>query len=220
MPDFAELRRTMVDTQLRPCNVSGSLLLRAFLTIARELFVTEADQAVAYCDDCLELGQGRFMLPPSLLGQLIQALDPKVNENILTIGCGTGYAATILGYLSKQVTALEDNDSMARAAEQNLSQCNSCNVQVVVGPVTKGWAADAPYDAILIEGAVPEVPAALFKQLTEQGRIVVILQHSENKLGTAYLFQRQGEGISKRQLFKAACPTLQEFSATPEFRFN
>lgn len=220
MPDYAAMRQTMVDTQLRTCNIGNAALLHAFSTVPREIFVAEKDRPMAYSDDCLKLGDKQFMLPPSLLGQLIQALNTKTHHKILTIGCNTGYTATILGYLAKQVVALEDNPASAKITETNLAHCRSCNVDVVVGSLPAGWPQEAPYDCILIHGTIPDVPADIFEQLADQGGLVAILQHGQNNLGRATLFQRKGENISKQRLFNVTCPALQEFSPQPKFHFN
>lgn len=210
----------MVDTQLRPCKVVSPALLHAFSTVPREVFVAEVYQPTAYCDDCIKLEGNRFMLPPFLLGQLIQALNLKTEDNVLVIGCGTGYTAAIMGYLIKKVVTLEDNPVLAKRIEANLVQCRVSGAETVVGSLPAGWSKAAPYDGILINGAIPEVPKAVFKQLADQGRLVAILQQGKNKLGAAYLFQRSGENISKQLLFKVACPVLQEFSAKPKFLFS
>ncbi len=220
MPDYAAMRQTMVDTQLRPSNITNAAVLHAFATVPREIFVSGANQPTTYSDDCIKLEDHGFMLPPALLGQLVQALNLKTGDHVLAIGCNTGYTAAVLGYLSKQVVTLTDTSDKALKSENHLSHCRICNVQVVHGPLEHGWIQQSPYDAILIEGAVPEIPEVLIKQLADQGRIVAILQHEKNKLGTVCLFQRLGSNINKQQLFKLSCPTLQAFSTPHKFCFT
>ncbi len=164
MQDFSLARRAMVDNQLRPEAVTDRGVLAAMGSVERERFVPEADRALAYFDRPLRIAEGRAMMPPAAIGRLLSELAPQPGERALVVGSGTGYSATLLKAIGLEVVALESGDALAAAA-------NAAGVDTVVGDLAKGWAKNAPYDLILLDGAVEEVPAALVKQLEDGGRL-------------------------------------------------
>jgi protein-L-isoaspartate(D-aspartate) O-methyltransferase len=164
MTDFGLARRAMVDNQLRPEGVTDRAVLTAMGSVERERFVPESARALAYFDRPLRLGSGRAMMPPAALGRLLSELAPQPGERALIVGSGTGYSAALLRDIGVDATALESEEALADAAE-------AAGVATVIGPLPDGWAKGAPYDIMLLDGAVEEVPAALVKQMRDGGRL-------------------------------------------------
>jgi protein-L-isoaspartate(D-aspartate) O-methyltransferase len=164
MTDFSLARRAMVDNQLRPEGVTDRAVLAAMGSIQRERFVPESSRALAYFDRPLKLANGRAMMPPAALGRLLSELAPQPGERALIVGSGTGYSAALLRDMGLDVTALESDEALAASAE-------AAGVETVIGTLSDGWAKGAPYDLMLLDGAVEEVPAALVKQLRAGGRL-------------------------------------------------
>ena len=162
MQDFSLARRLMVDNQLRPQGVTNRGVLAAMGKVERERFVPENARALAYFDRPLTIGAGRSTMPPAALGRLLSEASPAPGQRALVIGSGTGYAAAVLKEIGLDVTALESDESLLSAAQ-------SAGVDTVFGELAKGWAKGAPYDLILLDGAVEEVPALLGKQLAPGG---------------------------------------------------
>jgi protein-L-isoaspartate(D-aspartate) O-methyltransferase len=163
MTDFSLARRAMVDSQLRPEGVTDRAVLAAMGSVERERFVPENARALAYFDRPLKLANGRAMMPPAALGRLLSELAPQPGEQVLIVGSGTGYSAALLREIGLNVIALESDESLAAAAD-------AAGIETAIGQLTNGWAKGAPYDLILLDGAVEEVPAALVKQLRDGGR--------------------------------------------------
>lgn len=164
MQDFSLARRAMVDSQLRPEGVTDRGVLAAMSTVARERFVPQCARALAYFDRPLRIAEGRAMMPPAALGRLLSELAPKAGEKALVVGSATGYSAAVLGAIGIDVIALESDEALAAAASE-------AGVQTVIGDLTKGWAKGAPYDLILLDGAVEEIPDALIGQLRAGGSL-------------------------------------------------
>ncbi|MFL6737761.1 MAG: protein-L-isoaspartate O-methyltransferase family protein [Sphingomicrobium sp.] len=164
MQDFSLARRTMIDNQLRPQGVTDRGVLTAMAKVERERFVPDGARALAYFDRPLKVAEGRALMAPAELGRLLSELAPRPGERALVIGSGTGYSAAILKEIGLEVVALESDDALASAA-------TAAGVDTVVGELSKGWPKGAPFDLILLDGAVEEFPASLGKQLSEDGRI-------------------------------------------------
>ena len=164
MQDFSLARRTMVDNQLRPQGVTDRGVLAAMGKIERERFVPETARALAYFDRSVRIGEGRYLMPPAALGRLLTEVQPRSGERALVVGSGTGYSAAVLKEAGLDVFALESDQGLAAEAQ-------AAGVETVLGPLAEVWSKGAPYDLILLEGAVEEMPAALAKQLAPGGRI-------------------------------------------------
>jgi protein-L-isoaspartate(D-aspartate) O-methyltransferase len=164
MQDFSLARRTMVDNQLRPQGVTNRGVLAAMGKLERERFVPEASRAFAYFDRAVRIGEGRSLMPPAALGRLLTEAEPRPGERALVVGSGTGYSAAVLREAGLDVVALESDQGLA-------TQADASGVGTVVGALKEGWSRGAPYDLILLEGAVEEVPTALASQLAPGGRI-------------------------------------------------
>ena len=164
MQDFSLARRAMVDSQLRPEAVTDRVVLAVMGSVARERFVPESARALAYFDRPVPLTRDRAMMPPAALGRLLSELAPRAGERALVVGSGTGYSAALLQAIGLEVVALESNEQLAASAR-------NVGVETVTGNLAEGWKSGAPYDLILLDGAVEEVPAALIKQLAPHGRL-------------------------------------------------
>lgn len=221
MPDFAALRRTMVDGQVRTSDVTDFRLLSALLDLPREKFVPRDKIDLAYLDlDIAVSAPGRpvrKLLKPMVLAKLIQAADVADGDRVLDIGCATGYSAALLGRLAGAVVALEENAELAQSAIKTLAAVDTHNVTVANGPLKSGWPAGGPYDVIILEGATEVVPEGLHAQLKVGGRLVCVLKRGH--VGKAMLYRSIEGELSGRPIFDAAAALLPGFGQTPEFVF-
>jgi protein-L-isoaspartate(D-aspartate) O-methyltransferase len=220
MTDFALARRNMIDGQLRPNRVTNIQLLTAIADLPRERFLPAGLASVAYADDDVPLGNGRYLMEPMILARLLQTLQPQPQEKALVVASGAGYGTALLARLVKSVVALEADAALAGSAEQTIKALGIANVTHVTGAMEAGRPADGPYDVILIEGAVQHVPPAIVEQLAEGGRLgTVIAAPSAGALGLAQLIVREGGVASGRPIFDAGTPALPGFASPPRFTF-
>lgn len=219
MTDFTLARRNMVDGQLRPNRVTNSQLLAAIGALPREKFLPDSLRSVAYSDEDVPLGNGRFLMEPMVLARLIQTLQPLETDRALVVASGRGYGAALLARLVKTVVAVESDAGLAAAAESTLKELGLGNIEQKVGPLEAGAAASGPYDVILIEGAVRQVPSAILDQLVDGGRMGTIVAGPPGALGSAQLFVKDGGVASGRPLFDAGTPALPGFAPPPRFTF-
>jgi protein-L-isoaspartate(D-aspartate) O-methyltransferase len=219
MTDFVLARRNMVDGQLRPNRVTNAQLLAAIGELPRERFLPAGLQSVAYADDDVPLGKGRFLMEPMVLARLLQTLQPLPEDKALVVASGAGYGAALLARLVKAVVAVEADAGLAGSAEQTIRNLGITNVQQVIGRMEEGCAAQASYDVILIEGAVQKVPPAILDQLAEGGRLGTVIAAPPGMLGVAHLMVKEGGVASGRPLFDAGTPPLPGFVAPPRFTF-
>jgi protein-L-isoaspartate(D-aspartate) O-methyltransferase len=219
MTDFARARRNMVEGQLRPNRVNNAGLLAILADLPRERFLPEALRSVAYADDDVPLGNGRYMMEPMVLARLIQVLQPQAEDKAMVVAAGRGYGAAILARLAKSVVAVETSADMVAAARQALTDLGLTGVELMVGEAEQGAIAGAPYDVILIEGAVREVPRTISDQLAEGGRLATVIADPSGALGVAHLFVKQGGVVSGRPLFDAGSPVLPGFAPPARFTF-
>jgi protein-L-isoaspartate(D-aspartate) O-methyltransferase len=217
MSDYDKIRTNMVDSQLRPNKVNDPALLDAFLAVHREEFVPAALKGAAYVDEDLPLGGGRYLLEPMVLGRLLQAAAIGPAEIVLEIGCATGYASAILGRLARSVVAIESDPALLRRARANLAGIR--NITLFEQVLDRGYAERAPYDVILVGGAVVEVGPALLDQLAEGGRLVTVIETRPGRLGGAVLLERGPTGVSRRLLFETGVHALPGFRPEPSFAF-
>lgn len=218
MVDYKSARHNMVESQLRTNKVRSEPILAAFETVPRELFLPENRRGIAYVDEDIALGHGRFMIEPMVLARLLQAARPGPADMALEVGCGSGYATAILAHIVATVVAVESVGNLSEMAAEALASLNHDNAVVMKGEIVEGWPGQAPYDVILINGAVSEVPQAICDQLAEGGRLVAVVR-PDRGMGRAMLFERHAGVVSSRALFDAAVPLLPEFEAAPSFVF-
>ncbi len=220
MTDFNQSRRKMVDNQLRTNDVTDHQILDAMEVVPRERFVPASKRAVAYIDEDLPIGasgSGRYLMKPHIFGKLIQLAQISPDDIVLVIGAGSGYSTAVAAKLAASVVALEENAELARDAGDLLVDLGTENAVVVEGPLVEGYAAEGPYDVILIDGAVEVLPEALLNQLKSDGRLVVI--EGQGGAGVAKLYQKSGEAVSGRFAFNASAALLPGFAQAAEFTF-
>ena len=216
MTDFSTRRVTMVDTQVRPSDVTKFPIIAAMLSVPRESFVPDAQREAAYVGLNLEFAAGRVMLEPRTLAKMLDFLDISPNDHVLDVGAGLGYGAAVLAEIGAKVVALEADAATSAAARSRLAVYGGERVKVVTAPLADGAAADAPFDVILIEGGVEQVPAALIAQLTEGGRIAAIFM--QDALGIVRTGLKQDGVVTWRFAFNATAPILPGFAAVWKFR--
>ncbi len=215
MSEFATRRVMMVDTQVRPSDVTKFPVIAAMLHVPREIHVPDAQREVAYLGANVDLGGGRVILDPRTLAKMLDALDVQPDQLVLVIGAGLGYTAAVLAQMAQTVVAVEEDEAMAAEAQRLLSQQEVDNAVVVTGPLAAGAAKHGPYDAIMIEGGVECVPEAVLDQLREGGRIAALFM--EGALGTVRIGHRDGARIDWRAAFHAGAPVLPGFARNQEF---
>jgi protein-L-isoaspartate(D-aspartate) O-methyltransferase len=209
----------MVDGQLRPNRVTDAQLLAAVGALPRERFLPDGLRAVAYADDDVPLGNGRFLMEPMVLARLIQALQTEPGDKALIVASGRGYGAALLSRLVKLVVAVESDPALAGTAEQTFENLGIVNISQTTARLEVGAPAEAPFDAILIEGAVHEIPRAILDQLAEGGRLTTVMAAPAGVLGVAQLMVKEGGVASGRALFDAGTPALPGFAVAPRFTF-
>jgi protein-L-isoaspartate(D-aspartate) O-methyltransferase len=215
MSEFASRRVMMVDTQVRPSDVTKFPIIDAMLSVPRETYVPDDKREAAYVGENLTITPGRVVLEARTLAKLLDALDIQPSELVLDIGCGLGYSAAVIARLAETVVAVEEDEALAADAQRLLSEENVDNAVVVTGPLTEGSAKCAPYDVITIEGGVEAMPKAVLAQLKDGGRIGAIFM--DGALGTVRVGYKSGGQITWRPVFNAAAPVLEGFRRTRGF---
>ncbi len=215
MSELAAARVSMVLGQLRPDRVSDERVREAMGDVPRERFAPERLRAVAYIDEDLEIAPGRYLMEPRVFARLLQAAGIDASDVVLDVGCGSGYSAAVIARLVGTVVALESDRELRDWASANLERLSVDNVAVVAGDLTQGYAAEAPYDVIVVNGAVAEVPAALVDQMAEGGRLVAVVQGGAVGKGT--LVTRRDGQIDSVVLFDAQVPYLVGFERRAGF---
>lgn len=209
-------REAMIDSQLKPCGVVSPRTVAAFYAVAREDFVPAARRGIAYVDAAHPLGNGRELMAPLSLGLLVENAAVQPGERVLVVGAGTGYSAAILAAMGARVTALESEASLAEAARAALA--GTPDIQVVEGPLEGGAPQGAPYDLILVDGAVELLPPDLIAQLAEGGRLVAIHHGSDGVSRAARGLKRAGI-VPLEPFGEAAAALLPPFRRPHAFRF-
>lgn len=218
MPDYTAARVNMVESQIKTNKVSDPRVQEAFLTVPREEFVPKSARGIAYVDEDIAIGNGRYLMEPMVLARLVQSADVAAEDLVLVIGANTGYSSAIMAHLATTIVTLEQDPELAKLAEHNLSQLGVDNAVVIEGDLTRGYPAQGPYDVILINGSVAEVPVAIFDQLAEGGRMTCVIS-GDGHLGRATLYQKLQGVVSSRVLFDASAPWLPGFERKPSFVF-
>ena len=215
MSDFPARRLMMVDTQVRPSDVTKFPIIDAMLTVQRELFVPRDKREAAYIGENVGLGDGRVLLEARSLAKMLDALDLQKTDLVLDIGAGLGYSAAVMARMSEAVVALEDTPERIAEAQDALTEAEADNVILQLGHLVEGAAQHGPYDVIVIEGAVEMVPPGLVAQLKEGGRIACIF--SDAALGTAKIGYKLNGRVTWRALFNAGAPLVPGFQAARDF---
>ncbi|MGA0564086.1 protein-L-isoaspartate O-methyltransferase family protein [Ancylobacter sp. VNQ12] len=220
MINFAELRRAMVDAQVRANDVTDLRIVAAMLETPRERFVPAGLRNFAYIDDDLlvkDASPARYLMEPMVLAKLLQAAEIGPDALVLDVGAATGYSTAVLAKLAGQVVAVEEDAELAAQGSGLLVELGLLNAAYVQGPLTAGWAGEAPYDVILLNGSIDAAPEALLAQLKPEGRLVAVV--GRGRAGRATVYSNTSGGIGSRVVFDAAVPTLPGFEARPGFVF-
>jgi protein-L-isoaspartate(D-aspartate) O-methyltransferase len=216
MSDFTARRTMMVDTQVRPSDVTKFPIIDAMLTVPRENFVPAAQREAAYMGENLDLGQGRVLLEPRTLAKMLDALAITPNELVLDIGSAMGYSAAVIAHLAEAVVAVEEDEAMVAEAQEALVAGGSDNAILHKGPLAEGAAGHGPYDVVVVQGGVAQMPEALLAQLKDGGRIAGLFM--EGALGEVRIGHKRGGQISWRMAFNAAAPVLDGFQREVAFQ--
>ncbi len=223
---YEAARVNMVEGQVKPNRVTDEALLAAMLAVPRERFVPEALRGIAHVDEALPLGRGRFLVEPMITGRLLQEAEVTRGHRVLVVGAGTGYTAAVLARLGAQTVALEEDRILADQAREALADTATSGVMLVEGPLTSGWAASAPYDVIIVDGAVAAMPQPILEQIAEGGRLATIVASGGGPaarygygVGRGTVFSRVAGTIVQRPIFDASTPFLPGFEPKPTFEF-
>ena len=217
MQDFVKARELMVEAQLRTAGVLKRPILDAMGAVPREVFVPENRRTLAYAGLAHQLdNSGRFLPSPSDFGKLIQLADVQPDDVVLDVACGTGYSCAVLALVANAVVGLEDRDELAAQANDILARLEVGNAAVLSGPLGDGVPSEAPFDVIVIEGQVEEIPAKLLTQLKDGGRLVAVVGPGNAAIATVYV--RSGDDIAERHEYSATLPILTEFRRPPAFQ--
>lgn len=216
--NLEQARYNMVEQQIRTWEVLDQEVLDLLLTIKREDFVPPACLKLAYAETAIPLGHGAAMLPPAIEAKLLQALQLRKSDKVLEIGTGSGYMAALLGARSDHVYTVEIEPELAAKARDNLQRECADNVTVIEGDGAQGWPSQAPYDAILLSGSVPEISQALLAQLKVGGRLLAVV--GEAPLMQARLVTCVAEGnFQSVNLFETSIPRLRNVPERGKFVF-
>jgi protein-L-isoaspartate(D-aspartate) O-methyltransferase len=221
MSDFSTARQKMVDGQVRPSDVTDQRILDAMLAVPREAFVPESQRALAYLDLDLDVGEAggakRFLIKPVVIAKMLQAAEIMETDNVLVVGCATGYAAAVVAKIAARVTATESDGTLAAKASDVLAKLGFGNVTVRSAAAADGDEVNAPYDVIVLAGATEIVPDRLYRQLRDGGRLVGVFAMSRPPRATIVTHSHADFG--DRALFDAAAPVLPGLERLPTFVF-
>lgn len=215
--DFERARYLMVESQVRTNDVTDPRILRAMRTVPRELFAPAPKRSLAYADFELEAAPGRTLMRPRDVAKLIEALAPQADDRALEIAGATGYGAALLAACCKEVITLDPDPELSFAARAALESCGIANARTVSTVAAEGWADEAPYNVIMLNGAAEIVPDAWLAQLAPGGRLGVIVR--SGAAGSARIYTRSGEAVSFRIAFDAAPPVAPGLEQPATFRF-
>ncbi|MFP4327804.1 MAG: protein-L-isoaspartate O-methyltransferase family protein [Paracoccaceae bacterium] len=217
MTDFAARRTMMVDTQVRPADVSKFPVLDALLSVPRELYVPRDKRELAYMSENVDLGGGRVVLEPRTLAKMLDVLDLQPDELVLDIGCGLGYSVAVMAQLAEAVVGVEDDAGRIAEAQSILSEQEIDNVALHEGPLSAGAPQHGPYDVITLQGAVEILPDAILDQIKEGGRIACLFQ--QGVLGVMRIGYKIDGRMSWRDAFNAGAPVIPGFEKHAAFTF-
>ena len=210
IPDFAAAREAMVESQLRPQGVTDAAVIEAMRKVRREDFLPSHTRPLAYVDRAVAIGEGRFLAAPAVLGQLLTQMMPRRGQKALVVGAGTGYSTAVLAAMGLEVTAVESDAALAAAARDQ-------GIEVTEGPLDKGDADGAPYDQILIDGAVESIPDAIVDQLADGGRLGAAV--ADRGITRLVVGRKAGSAFGTLSVGDAGVPALPGFRRPRAFTF-
>jgi protein-L-isoaspartate(D-aspartate) O-methyltransferase len=217
MADFAARREMMVDTQVRPSDVTKFPIIDAMLRVPRELYVPQAMIEAAYVGENLPFDKTRVLLEPRTLAKILDAVNPGSTDLVLDLGCALGYSSAVVAQMAEAVVAVEEHEDWASEAEHTLAEEGIHNVAVIQATLTDGAPQHGPYDIILLQGAVEQIGDAILAQLKDGGRIAAIF--AEGALGVVRIGYKIDGEVSWRFGFNAGAPVLPGFEKPAEFAF-
>ncbi len=217
MLDFAKARLRMVETQLRTRDVTDKALLAAMLEVRRQRFLPETRKGLAYSDMPHRLpgASGRVLPAPEAFARLVQLGRIGRDDVVLDVACGTGYSSAVLARIASAVVALEDDPDLVAEADSILTALETGNAAVLSGTLADGVPSEAPFDVIVIEGAIAREPDTLLRQLREGGRLVTGIVHGH--MAVATLFVLLDGKVTRHEAFDIALPPLSAFAAPGGF---
>ncbi|VAV89289.1 Protein-L-isoaspartate O-methyltransferase [hydrothermal vent metagenome] len=216
--DFSIARQNMVESQIRPNGITDLSLISALGQVERENFSRDINRSIAYLDEDLPIGNGRFLLQPMVLGRLLQLAEIKPVDLVLDIGPGTGYSTAVIAQLAESVVGIEQDKELCEMAGETLLELRVTNAAIICGEHVNGVPSEAPFDVIVINGQITEIPSSLLDQLADGGRLVAVL--GPEKQGKITLVKKQGDKLSTWAAFDASAPFLTGFEAkTAHFQF-
>jgi protein-L-isoaspartate(D-aspartate) O-methyltransferase len=222
MTDSKLQRLNMVESQVRPSDVTDRRIIKAMLEVPREKFVPGSLASMAYMDEPLPVGTAngagaRYLLAPRTFAKLVQLADVGPESRVLDVGCATGYSTAVLARLAKRVVAVESEQALAERARRLLEEAGAGNAVVVHGRLAAGAPAEAPFDVILLNGAAETVAPALLEQLADGGRLAAVV--AQGPLCRAQVWRRIGKSFDARPAFEAGAPVLPGFERPADFVF-
>lgn len=217
MTDFATARVAMVDTQVRPSDVTRISVIQSMLAVPREEYVPAEKRPIAYLGEHMLLAPGRVMLDPRVFAKMLDALDLQPGQRVLDIGCGLGYSTAVMARIAGSVVGLEENPDLAQDAASRLAAQGVGNAAVEQGRLAAGLPQHAAFDAIILQGGIETIPDTLTEQLAMGGRIIAIF--TEGQAGQVRMGLRGVNGTSWRRIFDATAPLLPGFARSKAFEF-
>ncbi len=218
MLDFEAARRTMVDSQIRPNDVTDPAIVRAFLRVPREAFVPNSHRPVAYSELEIATSPGRSLWTPRDTAKLLKLAGFEPGDIVLVIGAGSGYEAALISQLADTVIALEEEATLADAMSERFASLGIDRAAAITGKLVDGLPAQAPFDVIYVCGMIPAVPDSWASQLKEGGRVAAVIAE-DVRMGRGCIFTYAGGVLSSREVFDACPPRLHEFDRKPSFSF-
>lgn len=215
MSAYSARRVMMVDTQVRPQDVTKFPIIEAMLAVPREVYVPADKREAAYVGENISLGGDRVMLEARTLAKMLDAIDIQPGEVVLDLGCGLGYSSAVIARMADAVVAVEENEALAAEAQRVLASEGVDNAAVVAGTLAEGCAKGGPFDAIMVQGGVQEIPQALIAQLKDGGRIAALFM--DGPLGAVKIGHKTGSKMVWRFAFNATAPVISGFASRHEF---
>jgi protein-L-isoaspartate(D-aspartate) O-methyltransferase len=222
MADVALQRKNMVESQVRPNDVTDRRIINAMLNVPREAFLPTALKPIAYIDETLPLvkaadgAPARGLMAPRVFAKLIQLAEVSESDIVLDVGGLTGYSAAVIARLAQTVVVLESDPALAETATKALEELGVDNAAVVTGDLEVGYPSEGPYDAIIVEGTIDAMPPGLLDQLKDGGRLVAIESGIPSE---GVIWRRMGRTFDRRIAFEAAAPIVPGFQKNREFVF-
>ena len=213
----ATLNKNMIEGQIKPINGMREELLSVFYSLDRNDFMPETMKEMSYIEKNIILENERTILKPRLIAQIALSINLKANENVLILGATTGYLSAILSHQAETVIVVEENESLLSNSENAIKKNNINNVVFIKNEIVRGYNEQSPFNAIIIEGAIQEVPSNILNQLDEGGRLFAIVQ--EEEICSAKLFTKNRNSISEQKLFNCKIPVLSMFMKKNSFSF-